>query len=319
MTETATHLSQIRADLMHAVAIDAGRTRRRRARIRIAAPSLAVVALVVPLTVGVWSRGGNRIDPAAAAVLHRAAITAAAQPALRPLTPGRFYHFTDTETGWAVQRSADAMPGTGVDSCLLSCPALPADWGIKARVIAQTWIAADGRALRTVTLDKATFRNARVRADYAAGRYGFPVAHPFGTTPPDRFPASGPTSWSFGPFSLRRLEHLPTDPAKLAPILQRAASRSSHPTNVEEFTVVGDIMRGAPLRPRVRAAFYTILSRLPGISLVGRVKDPLGRPGIEVAMGRDVLIFDPHTAQLLSDGGGGYSDWSVVRTPPAGL
>ena len=52
--------------------------------------------------------------------------------------------------------------------------------------------------LRTVTLDKATFRNARVRADYAAGKTA----------------------------SRRHIR-----PAKLAPILQRVASRSSHPTN----------------------------------------------------------------------------------------
>jgi hypothetical protein len=319
VTETATHLTQIRADLMRAVTIDADRARVRRARVRFGGPALAGIVVVTALTVGIWPWGGDRVDPAAAAVLHRAAVTAAAQPALPALIPGRFYHFTDTETGWAVKRRADAMLGTGVSSCLLSCPALPADWGVKAPVIAQTWIAADGRALRTVTLGKATFRDAQVRADYAAGKYGFPVAHPFGATPPDRFPASGTTAWSFGPLSLHRLEHLPADPAKLGPMLSRLASGSSHPTNVEEFTVVGDIMRVSPLRPGVRAAFYTILSRLPGISLVGRVKDPLGRPGIEVAMGDNVLIFDPHTAQLLSDGGGGYSDWSIDRNPPTGF
>jgi hypothetical protein len=43
--------------------------------------------------------------------------------------------------------------------------------------------------LRTVTLDKATFRDARVRADYAAGKYGFPEAHPSRQAGPD--PATG--------------------------------------------------------------------------------------------------------------------------------
>jgi hypothetical protein len=93
---------------------------------------------------------------------------------------------------------------------------------------------------------------------------------------------------------------------------------SSNPLNYEEFVVIGDMMRDSPLKPRVRAAFYTILSQLPGIQYGGRVTDPLGRPGIQVSMQRspseprDILIFDARTAQLLSEGGGGYSQWSVV-------
>ena len=29
---------------------------------------------------------------------------------------------------------------------------------------------------------------------------------------------------------------------------------------------------------------------------------------------RDILIFDPHNAQLLSEGDGGYSQWSIVNS-----
>jgi hypothetical protein len=46
------------------------------------------------------------------------------------------------------------------------------------------------------------------------------------------------------------------------------------------------------------------------------ISDPLGRPGIEVAMGGQLLIFDPRTAQPLSEGGGGYSGWSDVDSIP---
>jgi hypothetical protein len=59
---------------------------------------------------------------------------------------------------------------------------------------------------------------------------------------------------------------------------------------------------------------------MPGVTYDGRVTDPLGRPGIEVSIaqspGEDpaILIFDPHTAHLLSEGGGGYSGWSLVRS-----
>ena len=154
--------------------------------------------------------------------------------------------------------------------------------------------------------------------------YGFPVSRPFGVTPPDHFP-KGQHTFGWG-LTYHELQQLPSNPKQLADIVRRQAAPSSQSTDpsssnslsFEEFQVVGDIMRDSPLRPRVRAAFYTILSRLPGIEFGGHVTDPLGRPGIEVSIAHSadeppaILIFDPRTAQLLSEGGGGYSGWSVV-------
>ena len=112
-------------------------------------------------------------------------------------------------------------------------------------------------------------------------------------------------------------------------VYQRAAGSSqatdpgsSNTLAFEEFQVIGDLLRASPIRPSVRAALYTILSRMPGVTYDGRVTDPLGRPGTEVSIaqssGEDpaILVFDPRTAQLLSEGGGGYSGWSIVGSAP---
>ena len=81
---------------------------------------------------------------------------------------------------------------------MTSCPAPPSNWAVKAPVKSRLWVGADGAGLRTVTVGPVTFRNARVRANYAAGRYGYPVRHPFGIPTPTRFLPGRATGWPFG-------------------------------------------------------------------------------------------------------------------------
>jgi hypothetical protein len=297
------------------------RTRRERRRGRVAIAVAVGVAAVAAMLVGSFAGGTGRTDPAAAAVLRQAAITAAHQPALPPLKAGQYYHFRDTEIGWVEK----AVAPNSFSTCASACPPPPADWVVKMRVINDYWITAEGAALRVPTSGRPTFRSDAVRRSYRR-IYGFPLSHPMGIFTRDRFPKG---QWAFGwGLTYRQLQQLPSNPGKLLDLVRRQAAPSSqasdptsaNPLSYEEFTVIGDIMRDSPLRPRVRAAFYTILSRLPGIEYGGRVTDPLGRPGIQVSMQRspgephDILIFDPHTAQLLSEGDGGYSQWSVVDT-----
>jgi hypothetical protein len=285
---------------------------------RVAVVAVGGAAVVGAMLVG--STGdGARLDPAAAAVLRQAAITAAHQPALPPLKAGQYYHFRDTEIGWVEKAAAP----NSFSACGSSCPPPPADWVVKLPIVNDYWIAADGSGLRVPTSGRPTFRSGAVRRDYRR-IYGFPVSHPMGILTRDRFPkGQGTFGWNM---TYRQLQHLPSNPAKLLELVRRQAAPSSqatdptsaNPLSYEEFTVIGDVMRDSPLKPRVRAALYTILSQLPNVQLVGHVTDPLGRPGIEVAMQRssgeprDILIFDPHTAQLLSEGDGGYSEWSIV-------
>jgi hypothetical protein len=208
MTATPAHLTHIRTDLMLAIASDAGRARRRRVRLRIGGAALVGAALVSAIAIGIPS-GGEHVDPAAAAVLREAAVTAADQPALPALTPGHYYHLTDTETGWVEQQPLGAKPGAGVVACMTSCPAPPSNWAVKALVKSRLWVGADGAGLRTLTVGPVTFRNARVRADYAAGKYGYPVRHPFGIPTPTRFLPGRASGWPFGgELTLRQIEHL---------------------------------------------------------------------------------------------------------------
>ena len=289
---------------------------------RTAVAAAVGVAAVVAILVGRLAGNASHVDSAAAATLRRAAITAAHQPALPPLKAGQYYHFRDTEIGWVEKATAPNLFTT----CLSACPPPPSDWVVKAPVINEYWIAADGAALNVETIGGPTFRSAAARQGYSR-IYGFPVSHPLGLGSRSQFPQG---QWSFGwRLTYRQLQQLPSNPNKLLDIVREHAAPSSradnpsstNPLNYEEFVVIGDIMRdSALLQPNVRAAFYNILSQLPGIKLVGPVTDPLGRPGIEVSMQRDahtereVLIFDPHTAQLLSTGDGGYSPWSVVNS-----
>jgi DNA-directed RNA polymerase specialized sigma24 family protein len=73
----------------------------------------------------------------------------------------------------------------------------------------------------------------------------------------------------------------------------------------ELFTLVGDVLRSAPLPSDLRAALYRVAARIPGIHLIGEVRDTAGRGGVGVAFDdparRRILIFDPQTAELLGE------------------
>ncbi len=309
---TPTHLIAIRTDLMRAAGAETRRARRSRRRLRlgglalVAAAGLAAVAILLP------SGGG---DTAAAAALRRAAINAAGQPTLGVPGPGHFYHFTDTEMGW-MARMHPAGTAIGSESCMTSCGPPPRNWTVRARITSEMFIGADGSAVRTTTVGRVVYRNAQVKHDLSAGLYpGSTPRHPF-PTHLEYFPPGRTSGWSFGGMSLSQVRALPRDPDRLEAIVRARAEGTSVPLHAEMFVVVGDIMRAAPLSPQVAAAFYTVLSRLPGITLVGRVTDPLGRPGLEVRSAGQFLIFDPHTGQLLSEGDGGYSRWTIVGHRP---
>jgi len=64
-----------------------------------------------------------------------------------------------------------------------------------------------------------------------------------------------------------------------------------------------------PTQPAVRGALYEVAADLPGVELVGRVKDAAGRSSVAVAYTHDTgegairqeFIFDPQTAVLLGE------------------
>jgi RNA polymerase sigma-70 factor (ECF subfamily) len=98
---------------------------------------------------------------------------------------------------------------------------------------------------------------------------------------------------------------LPSNPDALYEVLKRQAAQTDNPVPLEMFTLVGDSLRETSATAGQRAALYQVAARIPGVELVGPVRDSAGRPGTAVAITahgiRNTLIFDPTTSALLSE------------------
>lgn len=100
--------------------------------------------------------------------------------------------------------------------------------------------------------------------------------------------------------------HLPTDPSKLERYIEQHATGEG-PRFSHIFSYAESLLTGMPLPPKISAAMYRVIARLPGMRLIGPTRDPLGRPGIAVGLffkhqpGRIELIFNPTTGVFLGE------------------
>jgi hypothetical protein len=74
----------------------------------------------------------------------------------------------------------------------------------------------------------------------------------------------------------------------------------------EVFVEIADALRESPQTPRLRATLYRALALVPGVQLLGHVRDRLGRAAIGVAFTertglRHELLFDPQTSEILNE------------------
>lgn len=109
----------------------------------------------------------------------------------------------------------------------------------------------------------------------------------------------------------QQLIRLPTDPALLLRYIEQNAigggRRFSDIFSYAEALLGGGGNGGAPLPPKVSAAMYRVVARLPHMRLIGPTRDPLGRPGIAIGLffkhqpGRIELILNPTTGVLLGE------------------
>ncbi|MFC7569669.1 CU044_5270 family protein [Actinomadura namibiensis] len=97
---------------------------------------------------------------------------------------------------------------------------------------------------------------------------------------------------------------LPTDPKALLDTVYKATE--SHPVdrNAAAFGAIEAFMRDAALPPRLRAAMYGALAKIPGIQFERRAADILGRPGVtfsvvEEGYLRSEIMIDPRTYEYL--------------------
>jgi hypothetical protein len=135
----------------------------------------------------------------------------------------------------------------------------------------------------------------------------------------------GPAFWVLGRtgVTVRDVRRLPTTPAALQRALlsmrapERGGARAADDKVWWLWYETPNLLAEWPLTPRTRAAAYRMLADLPGIRLVGRVTDPLGRPGVAVARTEHdqgfgtverQLVFDPETSAFLAG-------QTILRTP----
>jgi hypothetical protein len=246
---------------------------RRPVRLRwmLAAAAGVLVAAVSAVFVGTGTKGDG-IASAATAVLREAAAVAGRQPPPEHPGAGR-YLYTKSETAYL----STSVYGEDLAFTVL----------VPRR--REVWIGEDGGWIRQSS-GKPRFLTQRDRENWiAAGR------------PELREPDFEERLDPAPPLKL------PSDPDALYAQLERRAKGHPEGTHEEMFTLVGDALRESMATPAQRAALYEVAARLPGVDLVGSVKDPAGRPGLAVAMPmeadgvRHTLVFDPETAVLLAE------------------
>jgi hypothetical protein len=240
---------------------------RRRPRWLVAAPP--ALAGVAAAAVLLLGGSAEGPSPAAAAVLRRAAAAARDVAPTRPLGPGQYLY----------TRSVDAY---------LTVVAGRHPFAALVPHTRESWLGADGNGWLTARAGAPIWLRAGDRQAWiAAGR-------------PNYFADSinGPLRHANPAVSLS------SDPDRLWRQLLAHAPGPDYP---EMFTEVGDALRETYTTPAQRAALYEVAARLPGVRLVGRTTDGVGRPGVAVAIDdprshqSDELIFDPATGALLGE------------------
>ncbi len=202
-------------------------------------------------------------------MLRDAAVQARAQAPLPPVGRGRVLYV----------KSVDAYMASWTER----------DFSVRVPHVREIWLGPDGGLLRT-TSGKPEFLSERDRLNWiAAGRPN--LREGGGTVALEKQPPSD----------------LPADPDALFARLEDEARGHSKGTYVEMFTLLGDAFRETNLNPAQRAALYEVAARLPGVELVGRVRDSVSRSGVAVAMDekndgiRHTLVIEPETGTLLAE------------------
>lgn len=243
---------------------------------------LAWILVLSPLLLG-----GQGASAAAARVLRAAAHTASLQP-VHTLQTGQ-YAYTKSE-------------GAYFDETATAGGTL---WGVLVPTTREIWIAPDGSGRIRQVSDPPSFLAPGDRARWEAAGSP-PLSQLSGSDTYDKY--FGPGGLAFpldiDGFHQAELLRLATDPAALSSAIRAIAASNPNPLGWEMLTIVSDILGESAAPPQLRAALYQVAATIPGIELVGTVRDRAGRSGIAVAASRSdlrlELIFDPRTSALLA-------------------
>jgi hypothetical protein len=268
-----------------ATARTAGRPRRRHTAHAWRLRGALVIAVLASALVAAWllgSGGGPSVSPALAATLNRLARIAASGPSLVP-QGGQYLYVAS-----ASNQESDAVANG--KECVTYAP--------EGR---QVWISADGSGLLRESFGTATFTSPADQSLCQAMPNGS-ISQP-GTS--NLWFA--PHCFSIGPNN--DVNALSTDPAKL--LVQMRSADGGPLSPAEDFVHVGDFLRETDARPALRAALYRAAELIPGVRLLGTVRDHLGRSGLGVAYQNQELIFNSQTAVLMAEQTTGDPSWTV--------
>lgn len=267
---------------------------RRRRRLTLAVGAAMAAAAVAITIVALLPAGSGGPSPAAAAVLNRLARLVATQP-LAP-QPGQYLY---------VESRNDYPAFSG------SCETVAVDQR-------QIWIGTDGSGLIRDTTGPERFSSAADRATCLQ------------SNPNMRLRSGGTSNDWFAPQCLStkpgkfEWSSLSSDPHVL--LQQMRQIDGGPPTPGEDFVHIGDFLRETDTPPAVRATLYQAAALIPGIQLLGTVRDHDGRPGLGIAYAypsqgsntasgsSSELIFDPKTGELSGEQGTGPDYWAVYLT-----
>jgi hypothetical protein len=105
----------------------------------------------------------------------------------------------------------------------------------------------------------------------------------------------------FSGFAWDEIYALPTESKALESRLRATGLDGIRDQDTELFAIVGDLLRESPAPPALRQALWEVVARIPGVSLVGSVRDSSGRPGVAIRRGDHGYVLDPQDGQLFEE------------------
>jgi hypothetical protein len=124
-----------------------------------------------------------------------------------------------------------------------------------------------------------------------------------------------------GDATYRLLQSLPTNPRALLNLIDafvQPGQGQALGLDGEAFVTIGGLIRETIVPPATAAALYRAAALIPGVTLIGRVTNADGQPGIAVAWTgdhiRDEWIFNPATLQFIGERDFDLSTGTPVQT-----
>jgi hypothetical protein len=108
-------------------------------------------------------------------------------------------------------------------------------------------------------------------------------------------------------YSWPQFAALPTDPAKLWPIVAADATVGVAPGKgglAFDFETIGSLLATDPVAPGMQEALFRVLEKIPGVTVAGTYTDSLGRTGTALSLGSSTFVVDSSDGQILAELGG---------------